>query len=377
MSIKKENLYLLPWTLSNCPNGWIEPTTFCQLQCPECYRGCDRVDHMPVHRGLSDMKKEIECFIKDRNVQTISIAGGEPLFYPELNELIEFIKNRGLKVMIFTNGLLLNKEKLLELKKLGVNQIVLHIDKYQNRQDVTKNEEVNLLKEKYCDLFREIKDISLGFISSISKENFFDLESDLLFYRKNSDIVSLIDFTIYTDAFFNEDTKNKDRINAQDTYEKIKDLYGIEYCAYLEKSLDKNITWLSGTAVFSGKNFLGSVDKEVVRFVQEDYYKKNKKFLFIDNDLPISIKSIWLLLTNKSLRKIFFNFLKQKNKGKINFQVILIISPPEVIDKTFNMCNSCPDAMYYKGKLVPSCIYSRIKNGLCRDYKYYCSDYIE
>ena len=371
----KKSLYLLPWTHSNNPNGWIEPTTFCQLKCPNCYRGCDRADHKPEHRDLDDVKAEVEKFIIDRNVQTISIAGGEPLLYPFLDELVDYIKSKKLKVMIFTNGVLLNEKRLEELKNLGVDQIVLHIDSYQNRPGIKREEDANKLKEAYCNLFRKVKGVSLGFISYISKDNIDDIKKTLDFYKQNNDVVSLIDFTLLTDSFFTEDNKNHDRLNANVVYKKIKDLYNLEYCAYIEKSLTADITWLCGTAIFSGKNYLGSVDKDAVKFLHEEYYKKNKRHIFIGNSLSLSPKTILKFISNKSLRKIAWNYLKLKHKKKITFQVVLIISPPEVIGKKFNICSCCPDSMYYQGKLVPSCIYSQIKNGQRDGYQYYCDDY--
>ena len=47
----------------------------------------------------------------------------------------------------------------------------------------------------------------------------------------------------------------------------------------------------------------------------------------------------------------------------ITYQVILIIDGPEKINGKWELCDGCPDAMYYKGKLVPSCLLERVKEG--------------
>jgi len=52
--------YRLPWSSKDNPNGWIEPTTFCQLKCPGCYRGLDKENPKYVHEDLEKMKKQIK-----------------------------------------------------------------------------------------------------------------------------------------------------------------------------------------------------------------------------------------------------------------------------------------------------------------------------
>ena len=57
---------------------------------------------------------------------------------------------------------------------------------------------------------------------------------------------------------------------------------------------------------------------------------------------------------------------KKKNKEKIydlRYQVILIIDVPDNVNGEWNLCDGCPDAMYYNGKLVPSCLLERVKAG--------------
>lgn len=46
----------------------------------------------------------------------INLAGGEPLLYPYLNELIDYIQAYGIKVSVITNGSLLTEEKITSWK---------------------------------------------------------------------------------------------------------------------------------------------------------------------------------------------------------------------------------------------------------------------
>jgi hypothetical protein len=49
-----------------------------------------------------------------------------------------------------------------------------------------------------------------------------------------------------------------------------------------------------------------------------------------------------------------------------------------MVGNKINMCKCCPNSMYFKGKLVPSCCYSRIadeKDEYAKGVKYLCEDY--
>ena len=81
-------LYKLPWLKKNNPNGWIEPTTYCQLACPGCYRGLAFSNPVRIHEDIIKLKKDIDTLIKIRKIKILTIAGGEPLLrLPDLGAL--------------------------------------------------------------------------------------------------------------------------------------------------------------------------------------------------------------------------------------------------------------------------------------------------
>lgn len=360
----RNNLYRLPFTKYENPGGWIEPTTFCQLKCPHCYRGADRDDFEPTHRDIEDLKKEINEIMRIRNIQTLSIMGGEPLLYPQLDELISYAVSKKLKIVVDTNGILINKENLKRLKKLGVLKVVIHIDQYQKRDGITNEVEANNLREKYCDLFREVGGIGLGFNMPISKYNFKDLEILIPFFKKNADVINLCCFTVLRSYFTDRPLAPDQQIDEEDVFKKIKELYGLEYCAYLGKSKSDGISWLFSFNVFAGNKYLGSVDKNIVKFFQKEHYKREGRYSFSSEKNTSSIKLIVYFLFNKSARKILFNyFWKDKMKGKINEQLILLRNPARFDGKQYDICESCPNAIFYQGDLVPSCFLEQIKRG--------------
>ena len=52
-----KNCHLLPWSETDNPNGWIEPTTYCQLKCPGCYRGLDRQGYVSAHADFGVLQR--------------------------------------------------------------------------------------------------------------------------------------------------------------------------------------------------------------------------------------------------------------------------------------------------------------------------------
>lgn len=361
--INKKELYKLPFRKFDNPNGWIEPTTFCQLKCPGCYRGVNSGHFTPIHRSITDVLAEVDSLIKLRNIQTLTIAGGEPLLYPDLDELISFAVSKGLTVMINTNGILIDKDRLEKLKKLGVTRVVIHIDKYQDREGTGTETGVNNLRAQYCDLFRQVGGISLGFIMPLSNDNFSDLGALISFYKNNNDIIRLVAFTILCDATPGNTSPTEKTINPNNIFDKVQELYGLQYCAYLKKTKSDDISWLFAHNIFINGKFLGSTDKGIAKFIQEENYRREKRFVFVSEDNYASLKFSLYKIINKSTRKMLISYLLKTKKAKINEQIVLIVNTPKKINNEWDLCDGCPDAILYESDLVPSCFLEKIKAG--------------
>lgn len=102
----------------------IRLTNECNLNCFYCKKHDTREIHLT--------ESEIYSMVKHAAGTAdpwIELAGGEPLLYPEIEELIRSIKEiPGVKkVTVTTNGILLS-EKLSGLQKAGIDGINIHID---------------------------------------------------------------------------------------------------------------------------------------------------------------------------------------------------------------------------------------------------------
>jgi molybdenum cofactor biosynthesis enzyme MoaA len=355
--IDLKRLYKLPWKKYDNPNGWLELTTFCQLKCPGCYRGLDKKDPKRINAPLAILKKEVDFMIEKRNVQTISLSGGEPLLYPDLNELVRYISSKKIKTKIYTNGILLSEIKLIELKKMGVTEFVIHIDKFQNRKGYSTEEELNVLRDSFCKLFRKVEGVNLGFIMPISDKNSSEISNILSFYKKNSDIINLIVFTCYNPFVTDNKKNNLKKVSIEKIADEVKKSYCCNPSTYLPKSLDNNLAWLFFYTFISNGNIIGNIDSKQYKFLQNRYRKRTSKY--------------FITIGRKELKKrsyfYFFGLLKTikliLSKQKVYNQVILIIDSPKKTKNGWNLCSGCPDPVLYRGELVPSCLLERIKKG--------------
>lgn len=105
----------------------IEPTTSCNLRCPEC------------PSGLRSFKREtgmleIELFdqiIKQIHKKTIYLTlyfQGEPYLNPNFTEMIKIAVDKNIFTSTSTNGHYLNHENILKTIESGLNQLIISID---------------------------------------------------------------------------------------------------------------------------------------------------------------------------------------------------------------------------------------------------------
>ena len=164
MPLEKNTIFRLPWSKNDNPIGWLEVTDICNLKCLGCYR-----QKLYGHKTLEAIKEEILFLKKWRNVDNLSIAGGEPLMYPDIMEVVSFAKQQGIKPIMLTNGLKLDRDTVVELKKAGLAGFTIHIDSNQGRpQWRDKNEvETNELRQHFADMIYDVGGLYVIFNSTV------------------------------------------------------------------------------------------------------------------------------------------------------------------------------------------------------------------
>lgn len=89
----------------------VNPTAKCNLRCTFCWGP----DHN-IPDGLDTQEwKRIIGFFAAKGTKEIVFTGGEPLIRPDLNQLLRFSKQKGLRVTLSTNTILFTEKRAAEL----------------------------------------------------------------------------------------------------------------------------------------------------------------------------------------------------------------------------------------------------------------------
>lgn len=97
----------------------------CNLSCKHCYQKAGR----PSSDELTlDEQLNIVDQLAHAGVSMVVLSGGEPLINPNLGFLIERIRMHKMAISIDSNGLVMNKEMVEYLKRMGVTSIELSLD---------------------------------------------------------------------------------------------------------------------------------------------------------------------------------------------------------------------------------------------------------
>jgi MoaA/NifB/PqqE/SkfB family radical SAM enzyme len=102
----------------------IHPTLRCNLTCRHCYstsgpREQSRLDPLPLCDALADAAAI--------GYEAVGVAGGEPLMYDGLDEVLAHARSCGLRTAVTTNGTLLTRQRLARLVP-HLNLVAVSID---------------------------------------------------------------------------------------------------------------------------------------------------------------------------------------------------------------------------------------------------------
>lgn len=103
-----------------------ELTRNCNLSCIHCRAKAT----LGPHQGelTTEECKKIIDDISSFASPTVILTGGEPLMRDDLFEIIQYGNEKGLRLVIAINGTLLDKEKALKLKELGIKRVSMSVD---------------------------------------------------------------------------------------------------------------------------------------------------------------------------------------------------------------------------------------------------------
>jgi radical SAM protein with 4Fe4S-binding SPASM domain len=111
----------------------LELTHSCDLRCIYCYASSG--EPLDNELSLNEIRTVITRAIELGAQKIIVLGGGEPLRYPHLFEVLEYIRERDLEVDLFTNGQTLNKEVAQKLYDLQTGIVLKMNSRKKDVQD--------------------------------------------------------------------------------------------------------------------------------------------------------------------------------------------------------------------------------------------------
>ncbi len=99
------------------------PMRRCNLSCGYCneYDGVSKPVPLAVMLHRIDRLAEL-------GTSMITISGGEPLMHPELDEVVAYVRGKGMVVTLITNGYYLSRERIEKLNRAGLDFLQVSID---------------------------------------------------------------------------------------------------------------------------------------------------------------------------------------------------------------------------------------------------------
>lgn len=152
-------------------------TNACTHKCPYCYMNANMNPEQIRH---SDLKVLEKIFIKleKANVETVALLGGDPVQHPNIIEILQLIRNYGMKVSIMSNTMdIYEKEKAANLidnidatfhgrnamehdifcECSGAFELLLNNLKFYNDKGVNVNVAVNIIPQTYDKIYEIIE----------------------------------------------------------------------------------------------------------------------------------------------------------------------------------------------------------------------------
>ncbi len=346
----------LKFALEETPHATIEANRTCNMRCSSCYT-------LNKHhvKPPEEVKAEIDLLRSKRKLDTITLLGGEPTLYPDLVEIIRYIKEFGIKCQLLSNGLVLYHDKydsfLAELVDSGIDRILLHIDCGQRHMYDDISRVRHSLSAKL-----ERRKIHFSFSITIFENNehvLSEIIEQFARYRYFDGILAVL--AKEPRPPFEQNTKLIDQYSALRTN------LGLNPVAYIPFSLDENeVSWLIYYFFFNAcSNLALQIPPYIHKILRKFYAMLHQRQLFSIIFHPSLYIALFLFTgfmsalrqphTLISFTRMFFT---SSFGSKIRFYYIAIQSTPKYDEQfgDFTLCYHCPDATIRNGKLTPVCI---------------------
>lgn len=381
--INTNELYRLPWTMSDNAMTWIEPTRSCNIRCDACFHFSDPTSH----KSLVEIHSELETLLKLRKCDAMLVAGGEPLTHPHIIEIIKMVRSFRVKPILMTNGVGLDEKMTLELKKAGLSGITFHIDSHQNRPEWEgKNEtELNQLREEYASMLKKIKGLTCAFNTTIFPDTLEQVPAIVSWAKQHMDkvnILSLIavrmihpddpaDYWVGNKKISMQETPYHSKVKyrnlkSEEIYRQIlKVIPGFRFNSYLGgSSKSDSPKWVLSAQLGRDNLSFGNLGPRTMETLQTFHHLFTGKYLGFNSSNVNSMGKGTLIfsLIDKNVRRIFKKYFLYLLKNPLSLfkplylQSITVVQPVDILTNgEADNCDGCPNKTLWKGRLVSAC----------------------
>src|SRR5215831_18770577 len=126
------------------------PMRRCNLACGYC----NEYDHNSTPVPLDVMKRRLDK-LADLGTSIVTISGGEPMMHPQLDQIIQHIRVRGMIAGLISNGYYFTPERIKRLNKAGLEYLQISIDNVEPDEVSRKSLRVLDKKLRYLSEFAD------------------------------------------------------------------------------------------------------------------------------------------------------------------------------------------------------------------------------
>ncbi len=383
--------YRLPWTLNDNVLGWLEPTKKCNIYCEGCYS----TNEHNSHKTLDQVRSDMDVFTSKRRVDSMSIAGGDPLTHPGIVDIVRMIKQEyNLKPVVNTNGHAMTPELLHELKAAGLHGVTFHVDSGQGRPNWKNKDELELceLRLQLAQMVQREGGLSCAFNMTVYRDTAKFVPAMVRWAQEHIDVVHSMVFILFRTArsrefgyyagpkevqmdevIYYDQEKNPTPMTTPELIELIRQQEPtFDASAYLGGTKDpSSFKWTLVGRVGTSKRIHGYVGRRFMEVVQTGHHFFAGRYLAYGDPALLSQGKALLAgfsLVDRGVRGAAKDFVKNTIRHPralakpLYFQSIAFIQPIDhMADGEANMCDGCPDMTVHEGQLVWSCRLDELK----------------
>lgn len=177
-------------------------TDKCNMNCLYCHReGCDPLEGRVEGTAGSSNGMDVEDFrtLLDvcEGIEIVKITGGEPFMSPELENVCELIKEKGLKVSITTNGSMMRP---VEARRINISLPSLKPEVYRA---ITGND-ISAVKEgiKMCEGWGQLSKINAVMLKGLNEKEVWDMVEFCAGLGTRLQLIELLPHTTALNKYF-------------------------------------------------------------------------------------------------------------------------------------------------------------------------------